>query len=394
MSTNQEILKKPSNEPSTAYQQVVSPQFNPEFEASGFWKGDPTNDQPYPFDSQGGDSKDSAVQDAEIEDPKNCWSQIDQKSDLSEGDKSLDLNHKLISALNPSQHISDSCSKSLKREKTTEVTKPVPKMKNTPESNLGDFSPANQRPDHNQTFQRSPETYFDRDTGITYKGDLVDGLLHGPGESSDPKCGFFQGNWENGKKTGQGYYRYLNGTVYTGEWLNDQLHGSGILVTHEGGIHDGEFKNGLPNGYGIRQDPDQSRYIGGWLNGERSGLGVFQKKNGAFYKGEWSDDLPNGFGELHSLDGSVYTGEFVHGMGQGRGTLSSRKFNYQGYWEEGFEEGYGVIEDPSGCKYEGMWRKGKRHGKGVSKNASGQIWEVDFIDGELVGGDRVERPDG
>jgi len=36
---------------------------------------------------------------------------------------------------------------------------------------------------------------------------------------------FYDGDWINGLKTGQGLYKFSNGDTYEGQWLKEKRHG-------------------------------------------------------------------------------------------------------------------------------------------------------------------------
>lgn len=62
----------------------------------------------------------------------------------------------------------------------------------------------------------------------------------------------YNGNLDDGKKTGKGVFKFPKDdpfcSVYEGEFLNDNFHGKGKLYFKNGGIYDGDFYLNLMHG--------------------------------------------------------------------------------------------------------------------------------------------------
>ncbi|DAZ95640.1 TPA: hypothetical protein N0F65_002269 [Lagenidium giganteum] len=142
------------------------------------------------------------------------------------------------------------------------------------------------------------ENYNDGNGTCTYVGELVGGVPHGHGESQHA-LEVYVGNWQNGKRCGQGTQTLHDGTTYVGEW-----------------------RNGKRNGFGTC-DYARSRdhYNGKWVGGVRCGRGVCNFANGAQYNGEWQDDKCHGVGRYVFADGTVYEGAWKENQFCGDGTL-------------------------------------------------------------------------
>ena len=80
-----------------------------------------------------------------------------------------------------------------------------------------------------------------------------------------------------------------------------------------------------------------------------------------------NDELPN-YGTVIKYDDYEYKGEMKNRDGRfnGKGVLKSLnpKFTYEGEFENGELEGYGILTQDSGV-YEGNFKKGLKHGKGT-----------------------------
>ena len=63
------------------------------------------------------------------------------------------------------------------------------------------------------------------------------GKLTRPNEYSGDCEAFYDGDWLQDKKSGQGHELFLNGDEYTGSYLDDKKHGIGRMKFHAGGYY-------------------------------------------------------------------------------------------------------------------------------------------------------------
>lgn len=113
--------------------------------------------------------------------------------------------------------------------------------------------------------------------GLTYCGGFKNGMRDGIGTEYyfDSANNYYQGEWKNNKKEGNGVRYFNEKEFYTGEFRNDEFHGKGKLVYLDGGYYEGEFKNGLKHGRGIRFNSFfDSFYKGRYFKGKKHGRGV------------------------------------------------------------------------------------------------------------------------
>jgi len=87
------------------------------------------------------------------------------------------------------------------------------------------------------------------------------------------KNGFYEGNFEMDKKTGNGKYSSGNMT-YEGFFEPDEITGKGKVISVNG------------------------TYLGGIVKGMKSGKGIYEYNNGNIYDGEWLNNLKHGEGKL------------------------------------------------------------------------------------------------
>ena len=64
-----------------------------------------------------------------------------------------------------------------------------------------------------------------------YRGDFVEGLSSGEGESLNDAGDRYYGAWQGGERSGRGAYQWKSdGRVYRGEWSGDKANGIGLLT--------------------------------------------------------------------------------------------------------------------------------------------------------------------
>ncbi len=117
------------------------------------------------------------------------------------------------------------------------------------------------------------------------------GTLSGGGDK-------YIGEWQNGKKNGQGTYVWADGTKYIGEWKNDKQSGKGAYTygktsKFSGDEYIGEFENSLPHGQGIYKFSNGDKYIGEFKNGLQDGKCEYYMANGNKFVGEAREGSPH-----------------------------------------------------------------------------------------------------
>ena len=58
-----------------------------------------------------------------------------------------------------------------------------------------------------------------------------------------PDGGYYNGEWKENKKNGQGEHHSRDGTVYKGEWLDNQKNGQGTMIFANGVKKTGIWEN-------------------------------------------------------------------------------------------------------------------------------------------------------
>ncbi|MDR1552072.1 MAG: protein kinase [Prevotellaceae bacterium] len=106
-----------------------------------------------------------------------------------------------------------------------------------------------------------------------YTGTLKDGIPHGLlgravfDDKDQYERNSYNGEWENGKRSGQGTLRYKNRNRYEGDFVDNTFNGCGVLTYASGANYKGQF-----------------------ANGKRNGLGIYKYSSGEIERGEWKDN--------------------------------------------------------------------------------------------------------
>ena len=122
---------------------------------------------------------------------------------------------------------------------------------------------------------------IEKNKDYTYVGSFSDDLKHGKGEinynETDDK---YEGEFLNGKITGNGKYQWANKCIYEGEFLDGKMHGKGVYKWPEGDMYTGNYVNNLREGYGEYTRENGKKYKGEYKGGKPHGKGIISDKNG------------------------------------------------------------------------------------------------------------------
>ena len=207
--------------------------------------------------------------------------------------------------------------------------------------------------------------------GGRYRGEVVDGLLQGPGRLD-----------------------YRNGSWFAGSFKDGQLHGAGEWHGAHGEHYLGEFQHGAFHGQGSLRQSDGSHYEGGFAEGRFAGEGRLEY-NGQVYRGEFKRGLFDGPGSLEWADGSSFQGQFRNGQPHGQGVRRDTYGNqFSGEFAKGQLQGPGSFQSSDGDLYSGRFRNSQFHGEGRYQSAAGDVWSGRFVDGALSGAGQFQGADG
>lgn len=229
--------------------------------------------------------------------------------------------------------------------------------------------------------------------GGRYRGDVVNGLLQGPGRIDYPNGSWYAGNFQQGQWQGRGEWHGSNGEVYRGEFQQGLFHGQGELTT-PGSHYSGGFKLGRRDGEGTLRE-GQVQYRGQFKDDQYNGAGELTLADGSQYQGLFAKGKPHGEGIRSDASGNQFSGRFVDGQLQGSGTFNSAEGDqYIGEFKDNHLQGRGRYENADGDVWIGQFRDGSLTGKGELFGSDGSHYQGEFRDWRFAGQGRLQLPDG
>ena len=169
-------------------------------------------------------------------------------------------------------------------------------------------------------------TYND---GDKYVGSTVNGIKKGFGKYTFKTGNYYEGNWESDKANGFGTFLDEDGTKYEGSWKDNIKDGKITKTEKFGAITEENWKNGKLNGKSIITSYDDGileitieiLYVDGKVTGNPK----VTYPSGDQYEGEWEYGKPNGFGIYTYKDGDTYKGNFRLGNKYGLVEFKTKK---------------------------------------------------------------------
>ncbi len=229
--------------------------------------------------------------------------------------------------------------------------------------------------------------------GSRYRGELVDGQLHGPGRLDHPDGSWYEGQFHRGRRQGQGIWQGPEGDRYQGGFDNGRFHGQGDLRHADGARYSGEFRHGRMHGQGTFEHAGL-RYAGGFADDRYHGDGVLEQF-GERYAGQFVAGELEGPGEYRNAQGERYVGEFRQSQFHGSGRYQTEAGeSWSGQFVDGAFTGEGTHDDGAGNVYQGRFENWLYHGQGRLQRADGSVLEGAFRDGQLEGEGVEIRADG
>ena len=176
----------------------------------------------------------------------------------------------------------------------------------------------------------------------------------------EESIGKYEGETNNlNQRHGKGKATLPNNDTYEGEYQNGKRHGQGTYTfVSSGARYVGSYEHGKKDGFGEFTFPDGSRYEGYFSQDLRYGHGVFHYANKDKYDGEWADNKKHGFGKYTFANGSEYEGQWQHGQWHGCGEFVNASHRFVGMYENGRPVGEGrYVFAKGGYEQTGCWVK-------------------------------------
>ncbi len=209
---------------------------------------------------------------------------------------------------------------------------------------------------------------------LTYKGQMLDGKVHGSGYMqirNDESGGFdeYLGMFRDHAPAGEGIYLSSEGWVLKAEFDGDFNTGTGTLhiFSETEDVKDsmlrGQFKGGELQGPALAFYETESgeAYFGEVENGKRAGFGTLVHANNDTYVGSFVDGVASGYGNYQKTDGSMMIGIYKSGAPNGPGSyIAPNGDAYQGVFVNGKPEGKILVTSKDGNQVIEMWKNGEK----------------------------------
>ena len=242
--------------------------------------------------------------------------------------------------------------------------------------------------------------------GMHYVGEIKNGFFDGKGKLELPSGLIFTGHFEQNQMVGKGRIDYPDGSVYNGTVVNFTKEGKGTL----------------------EQQSKQLNYSGGWSKDKFDGVGTLEIEGKFKYEGEFRNGIKHGQGKITFFQsGTVYEGEFYRNIRKGKGTAifplqnqkyigdwennqisgtgvyiyktdrftNSKHFDefFQGRFDAGVRQGFGVQLYANGSVLIGNWRLGKKEGSALFLDFLGKVYWKKFKGDHLELSECLDKED-
>ncbi len=225
--------------------------------------------------------------------------------------------------------------------------------------------------------------YESKVQGFKYRGEYLDGNMHGKGNLTFASGDNFEGEFADNRPNGKGVYKFANGDSYVGEMKAGAISGRGLFTTKAGDSIDGTFIDARATGKGVYKFVSGDRYEGEMLQGRLTGKGVFVALSGDRIEGEFVDGRPVG-GVYRFTNGDRYEGEMQNGTLTGRGVYFHKSgAKYEGDMASGKPMGKGTFWFGDGARFEGQFEDGLKRATGHYTDKDGKRSEAEMVDGEV-----------
>ena len=245
-----------------------------------------------------------------------------------------------------------------------------------------------------------------------YTGEVFADVPHGFGRAEYENGNIYEGEWNRGKRTGNGKYIWKKGGEWVGEFRDNNFwNGKGTYYFENGDCHEGEVKDGKFNGQGKRVWAQGGEWTGEFKDNDlwngngrdynyKAGYFDGELKNGKLVKGtyvwhrggEWTGEFKdgkcwNGNGISYNYNDGYYEGE----LREGKRIKGKYTWNKGGEWigefnDDKFWTGEGTCYYGDGYYYIGEMKEGERDGQGVYYYKEGTSWSGEFKKGRCWNG--------
>lgn len=204
--------------------------------------------------------------------------------------------------------------------------------------------------------------------------------------------------YDSNIKTSGPYLEPTTGVTYVGQVKEGIANGWGKVITKQGDFVEGFFSEGTLDGF-CRQLTRKGRYYeGGIMQGQKHGKGHLVDATRIRIECLWDRGQPTGPTKIYDKNNTVlFEGESVDGLLAGDNCYYKdkvRNFEYRGSFRKGKINGYGRKKFANKDVYEGQFLNGVEEGSGSLTLADGLVIKGSFSNGKPHGDCRRIKPDG
>lgn len=187
---------------------------------------------------------------------------------------------------------------------------------------------------------------------------------------------------------------------YNGQWKDDKKNGQGVFDWGDGSKYDGQFVANIRCGRGTYYFPSGDRYTGDWRNDKENGKGIYTFANETYTKVTMlTENVPEKVSSgirtatptlaislrenatvWERWSGAMETNMWVNGKttcrtSQGKLTKHSGDI-FDGEFHNGRIEGQVIIHFANGSKFKGTYLNGRRNGPAIEETKDGRRFEI------------------
>jgi hypothetical protein len=163
------------------------------------------------------------------------------------------------------------------------------------------------------------------------------------------------------------------GCMYTGKLLSGTIRKGTVEVSYTRPSDVEEFPGRV------------SRYKGDIVNGLFDGQGHQSDFAGCVYEGAFQRGASNGYGVCRWPTGWIYEGEWVDDLRQGRGKCRHQSTGASTSGNSDHSDSDSNEDTGVGEEYDGEWKADMWHGRGMLKFAGGDVYRGEFRDDRMHG---------
>lgn len=144
-------------------------------------------------------------------------------------------------------------------------------------------------------------------SGDAYSGMFKNGFRHGAGVCKLSNGALYRGEWRHGVPHGPGILHTGRSEFVECSFEHGRIPNSRIkIMFQDGTYYEGNYANHRRHGQGTCYYPNGDIYEGNWTNDKRAGRGKMKFAGGGTYMGQFIDDQADGDGQYEDRSNSLF----------------------------------------------------------------------------------------